>query len=286
MWEDILRNAHGLLGPEEAKQTWKLGEKAILNYWEYGYGGKNNIFPFLSDYRKQGVRVWGASGFSGCDKWDGSIPPMETRAKNIDAWTKTAIENNLETVITTGWTKVASSTPPMEPHETSWFTILYAAESLWSGKIWDYGNFIDALSKQLYGRCLPPPLRSAMLNIKVNPFTLRDIDSQLDKNPSLALLQYAAASESFADCLSELVASRRMFQGQIGGEMADYVLNGRRRTVQNFQKELEDLIIKARKYLSEYYEPGTVDAYIQTRFEYCRTYAEEFLRCLNSSRLI
>ncbi len=286
MWEDIIRNAHGILSSDEAGHTRELGEKAILNYWAYGNGGYNNIFPFLSAYRKQGACVWGASGFSGCEKWDGSVPSLEIRAKNIDAWTKTAIENNLDAVIATGWTRIASSTPPTEPHETSWFTVLYAAESFWNGRMRDCNNFIDALSPQLYGCCLPAPLRRAVLNINVNPFLLQDIDSRFDKNPSLALLQYAAATESFAIYLNELVASRRMFYGQIGVETADYVVNGRRRVLQKFQRDLEDLRKKVKKYLSEFYEPGTVDEYIQTRFEYCRAYADEFLQCLDSSRLL
>ena len=43
---------------------------------EGGYGGVNNVFPFLHEYRSAGMRVWGASGFAGCDNWAGALPPL------------------------------------------------------------------------------------------------------------------------------------------------------------------------------------------------------------------
>ncbi len=284
MWDDILRDLHGVLGPEEAKRARGLGEKAILNYWSYGYGGINNNFGFLPVYLGQGAKVWGASGFSGCDNWAGSLPPLEFRAKNIDAWTKSAVENNLEAVITTGWTRIASSTPPTEPHETSWFTILYAAESMWGGRPRDYNDFVDALSRRLYGRRLPPPLSGSVLNIAKNPFPANEIEHRLDGTPLLAALQYAAATESFANSLNELVAGRRMFYGQLGEVLPDYLINSRRNMLKRFRDELANLEAGCRKWLGEFYEAGTVDDFIRTRFGYCRDYAEEFSRCIDRTK--
>lgn len=286
MWEDMLRDQHKHLGIEEAKRAWKLSEKAILNYWAYGYGGKRNTFSFMSGYRKQGARVWGASGFSGCDKFDSSLAPLEFRAKNIDAWTKSAIENDLDAIISTGWTRIASATPPTEPHEVLWFNIIYAAESMWNGTPRDLNDFVKATSLQLYGCILPDSLCGAVMNINRNPFLLREINYEFDNNPPLALLQYLAACESFAGSFNDIVASRRMFQGKIDTGMTDYIVNGRRNVLKKFLTDLNELEEKVRKYLSEFYEPGTVDEYILTRFSYCREYAEDFLHTIDKCKLI
>ena len=76
------------------------------------------------------------------------------------------------------------------------------------------------------------------------------------------------ACESFAASFNDIVASRRMFQGKIDTGMADYILNGRRNVLEkNSLTDLSELEEKVRKYLSEFYEAGTVDEYILTRFQ-------------------
>ena len=41
-----------------------------------------------------------------------------------------------------------------------------------------------------------------------------------------------------------------------------------------------------RAVLSEYYEAGTVEAFIRTRFGYCREYAGEFQQALDRTQLL
>ena len=285
MWDDILRDLHGVLGAEEAKRVQSLSDKAILNYWSYGYGGTGNAFPLVHTYRERGARVWGASGFSGCDNWAGSVPPLAIRAQNIDAWTKTAVENHLEAVVTTGWTRIASGTPPTEPLETSWFSVLYAAESMWSGKPRDLDEFVDTLALRIYGTRLSRPLRQAVLNISKHPFSTKDIEVAAEDTSLLALLQCAAAAESFSHRLNNLVAGRRMFHGQVGSVMADYLITGQRNGLKKFLEDLEDLETRCRAAFSEYYETSTVEEFILTRFGYCREYAEQFQRDLDRTKL-
>ena len=163
IWDDILRNLHGAMTDEEARQCWVLGKKAILMYWAYGYGGTQNEFPLLKSFLDENIKIFGASGYAGCDNWAGSVPPLDIRGKNIDAWTKTAIENKLECVCATGWTRIGSADCPAEPQESSWFTILYAANSMWSGTAYDYRKFICNLSLQLYGEMPEQNLIDAIL---------------------------------------------------------------------------------------------------------------------------
>jgi len=286
MWDDILRDLHGLLGAAEAKRVQGLSDKAILNYWSYGYGGSDNIFPFVHSYRERGARVWGASGFSGCDNWAGSVPPLAIRAQNIDAWTKTAIENSLEAVVTTGWTRITAGTAPAEPLEISWFTILYAAESMWSGQPRDLDEFVDALALRLHGTRLSRPLRQAVLDIAKHPFSAKEIDVSVEYTSLLALLQCAAAAESFGDRLNVLVASRRMNHGQVGSVMPDYLIKGQRDGLKKFLEDVGDLESRCRTAFSEYYESATVEEFIRTRFGYCREYAEQLQQELDRTQLL
>lgn len=281
MWDDMFRDPYCDLGKGEAGKIWELAEKAILNYWSYGYGGRNNIFPFMGKYTRRNIRVWGASGYAACDNWAGSIPHLEIRSKNLDAWLKTALEHDLEAVIATGWSRMASATPPIEPRENTWFCITYAAETMWSGRARDFQELIDLVSNQVYGCQLPQYLRRAVLNIAKNPVILRDEQyREFEDNPRLALLQYTAAAESLSKLLQELVASARMFSGQLGDKLPDYMINSRRLLAVNFKAKVDKLETYTRKWLNEFYEPVTVEDFIRTRFAYCRQYAEEFLEKL------
>ena len=68
---------------------------------------------------------------------------------------KVQLKNDFDAVISTGWTRIASATPPTEPHEVLWFNIIYAAESMWNGTPRDLNDFIKSASLQLYGCVLP-----------------------------------------------------------------------------------------------------------------------------------
>lgn len=116
MWDDIIRNANKTFSPEEeAAVRSRLGKDAVIMYWAYGYGGRDNQFPYLDEFRDAGMQVWGASGYAGCDNWAGSVPPMAYRALNIDAWIQASVESGLECHCSTGWTRIGSADCPAEP---------------------------------------------------------------------------------------------------------------------------------------------------------------------------
>ncbi len=268
MWEDILRNAHNNLSPEEARQCWSLGKKAVLMYWAYGYGGKNNTFPSLKSYLAEGMRVWGASGFAGCDNWAGSLPPLDFRGANIDAWTKSAIEEKLECVVATGWTRIASADCPAEPQESSWFTILYAAASMWSGTPRDFTKFIYDLSLLLYGEIPEPELVEAVRHISKAPYRLESLADKDFSNRRLAFLRLAAAAESLSVERDLFCNWNQYFFGKLGKSLADYRVNYMNRypvlraeKIQAFKKQILPV-------LREFYAETTVADFMNTRFGY------------------
>ncbi len=286
MWDDMFRDPYNCLGEGGADLIWPLAQKAIINYWSYGYNGNNNVFPFLPQYQKRGVNVWGSSACTGVDNWAGCLPPLETRTRNIDAWTKTALEAGLECIVATGWTRVTSSTPPNEPQETAWFTFHYAAESMWRGTARHIDDFVDAVAQQLYGRRLPLHLRNALWNIAKHPVMLNQFEEEYASDPRLALLQVAAAVESLPVTLHALVFSDRMFFGQLGHVMPDYLLKSRKAMGENFLKDMDKLEAMIREYMGAFYETNTVDAFVHARFGYCRQYAREYLERVNRTQLL
>lgn len=285
MWEDILRNTNNLFTPEDAAVTMHLGEKAILMYWAYGYGGYNNTFPYIPLYKSRGYRVWGASGYGGCDNLIGSLPPLAIRAQNITAWTKSAVENQVESVVATGWTKISSAEPPAEPHEAAWFSIIFAAESMWNGKERDLAVFIDALSQQLYGCRLPKNLIDSILNIARNPFKLDYLNVTSDTPQRLALLQYTAAAESFSQERDMLInRCYQMYNNVLGKIMPDYRIDLNRKFANRLLDKLNVLEPKTREILSEFYEPSTVTDFIVSRFGYPRRIADELLKLADKTQ--
>lgn len=268
IWDDILRNLHGAMTDEEARQCWVLGKKAILMYWAYGYGGVQNEFPLLKSFLDENIKIFGASGYAGCDNWAGSVPPLDIRGKNIDAWTKTAIENKLECVCATGWTRIGSADCPAEPQESSWFTILYAANSMWSGTAYDYRKFICNLSLQLYGEMPEQNLIDAILNIKKSPYSIANVKTVTDTNQRLKFLRLAAAAECL-DLEREFICNlNKYYFGKLGNKLEDYRVDYMNRwpgvkadAIAEFKKKMTEAI-------NEYYIKFTADDFINSRFGY------------------
>lgn len=268
IWDDILRNLHGAMTDEEARQCWVLGKKAILMYWAYGYGGVQNEFPLLKSFLDENIKIFGASGYAGCDNWAGSVPPLDIRGKNIDAWTKTAIENKLECVCATGWTRIGSADCPAEPQESSWFTILYAANSMWSGTAYDYRKFICNLSLQLYGEMPEQNLIDAILNIKKSPYSIANVKTVTDTNQRLKFLRLAAAAECL-DLEREFICNlNKYYFGKLGNKLEDYRIDYMNRwpgvkadAIAEFKKKMVEAI-------NEYYIKFTADDFINSRFGY------------------
>ena len=266
LWEDILRNLHGNLNEAEVEQTWELGRDAILMYWAYGYGGRDNTFPLLPRYLEHGMQVWGASGYSGCGpSWIQNVPPLAERALNIAAWTKAAIEHGLEGVTATGWTRIASADPPAEPLEACWFAILYAADSMWRGEERPLPEFCRDASHSLFGAdvLLGPYLAST------DPADLpadNEAPSARREAERLALLRAAAGVAAHDKARREFQETMQMYHGRLGPDLPDY----RRRLFDNrlgaFRDSLERRRDALRQGLEAFYEQATVADIIVSRF--------------------
>ena len=284
MWEDILRNLHRNLSESEAKACWKLGKKAVLMYWAYGYGGKNNVFPYLHEYLASGARVWGASGFAGCDNWAGSLPPLEIRARNLDAWAKSAVENRLECVVATGWTRIASADCPAEPHESAWFPIAYGAMSMWSGIPQSLDAFIRDFSLLFYGEILEPALSEAVLHIGKTPYSYDRIAGVNPGVRRLNFLRYAAAAESLVAERTRIVNYLQYYDGQLGKAIPDYRLNMMKRYSAALAEKLAVFREEMRSLLRDFYAESTVEDFIRSRFGYLEKLNAEFRRQLDRTK--
>lgn len=267
MWEDILRNLHGHLTPEEMERTWRLGEKATLLYWAYGYGGTGNEFPFLARYLERGLKVWGASGYSGCGpSWIQNVPPLAERALNIAAWTRAAVEHRLPGVIATGWTRIASADPPADIPEASWFPVLYAAESMWAGAERDLPAFVDAAAAALFGAPLEPKLRDFVLSGAPLGEAAADVPPPPPRNRErLALLCDAARLSAHDRLRQDLNTHLHMYHGLLGRPMADYRREMIERKVAAFDASRRSCAAALRRALRPFYEAATVREVLQSR---------------------
>ncbi len=265
MWDDIVRNAGGTFPPEDEKRLRQtLGRDAVMMYWAYGYGGRNNVFPYVDEFRNAGLRVWGASGYSGCDNWAGSLPPLEIRAQNLDAWAETAQKKGLECLCATGWTRIGSADCPAEPQEGSWFTILYAAQTMWSGQGADCRAFARDVFRRFYGEEPEDALTDAVLNIRAHPYAggSGEGTSRLDLLRVLALLQPLEGRRK------RLLNFFQYSDGKLGDALEDYRLTMLKNYTAQQARELEALKSRAEAVLKAYYEPVTVREVLHSRFAY------------------
>lgn len=265
LWEDILRNLHGNLSEGELDSTWALGKEAVLMYWAYGYGGTGNTFPLLPRYQARGLNVWGASGFSGCGpSWIQNVPPLAERALNISAWTKTAIENELGGIVATGWTRIASADPPAEPPEACWFTMLYAAESMWWGQERSLSEFCGAASRSLFGTDLSPEYGPTLGDGAAGASPKHDVTVRAQPE-RFALLQAATAIETHDGLRQELLDTLRMYHGRLGVRMPDYRVDLVRRRLAGFEESLARHRHDLRAALEALYEDSTVVDAVDSR---------------------
>ena len=285
MWDDIIRNANKTFSPEEeAAVRSRLGRDAVIMYWAYGYGGRDNQFPYLDEFRDAGMQVWGASGYAGCDNWAGSVPPMAYRALNIDAWIQASVESGLECHCSTGWTRIGSADCPAEPQESSWFTLLYAAAGMWSGKGMDYVSFIRELFRQLYGEEPEQPLVDALMQIERSPYSFELAASGTSSSPRLTFLRYAAALESMAGERNRLLNYFQYYDGKLGVRLEDYRLEMLQRYARTFSEKLERLKSETRQAYALFYQETTVSEVIRTRFGYLEKLLAELQRLLADTR--
>ena len=267
MWEDILRNLHGNLDETELERTWVLGDEAVLMYWAYGYGGRDNTFGLLSRYLERDMRVWGASGFSGCGpSWTQNIPVLRERALNIAAWTKSAVENRLEGVVATGWTRIASADPPAEAPESCWFTMLYAAESTWRGEERGLEAFCRVASRALFGTDISPWYGAYLLSMEAGDLpadaAVAGVARQAER---FSLLRAGAALDRHDLTRETLVQTLQQYHGRLGVRMPDYRIGLVRGRVREFGASLEECRRALESALDAFYEPVSVAEVIASR---------------------
>lgn len=266
LWEDILRNLHGNLSEDELDSTWTLGRDAVLMYWAYGYGGAGNTFPLLPRYLARDMKVWGASGFSGCGpSWIQNVPPLPERALNISAWTKTAIENDLEGVVATGWTRIASADPPAEPPEACWFTMLYAAESMWCGRERPLEDFCQSAARALFGAGVADAYGPYLKSGRAGDVPSGELQAERQA-ARFALLEAAAGVTAHDAVRQEFQDTLRMYSGRLGVWMPDY----RQGLIRGRLKAFEESLARRRgdwaAALEALYEPSTVADAVASRF--------------------
>lgn len=286
MWDDIVRNHASADGEESLRSV--LGRDAVLMYWAYGYGGHNNDFPNLKQYLDEGLTVFGASGYAGCDNWAGSVPPVEYRALNIDAWTKAAVENGLYSVCATGWTRIGSADCPAEPQESSWFTEIYAGLSMWTGLSFPYEDYCREFYKDFYGQEPDEDLIATAMNIGKKPYNFGTALKAVPdgKSDRLSFLRTAAAVESLAGERTRLLNFFQYYDGKLGNAMEDYrygMLNG---YIGQFIANLKSWKEKAAAVYSEYYKPVTVEEIMRTRFGYLEKLADAMKKLIDDTKIL
>lgn len=292
MWEDILRNLHGHLRPDELESTYVLGRKAILMYWAYGYGGEHsNNFSVMPTYQKRHMNVWGASGYSGCGpRWFQAVPDIQNRAWNIAAWTKSAVENSLEGVMTTGWTRIASFDPPTEIPEACWFQMLYAADSMWAGRSREVNEFCQAAARSFFGVELPDHVAFLMhLDLNKLPSNHRRFKATRQSerlevlNAAIDVFRHEQVRLAYGNSIYEV---RHAYHGLLGHRIADYRKGLFEGTASHLKSSAAEQTMAVREILSKFYEKPTVDEFIRTRFERDAEVADEMLELTRQSSLL
>lgn len=266
MWEDILRNLHHNLSDREVRDTWMLGRQAILMYWAYGYGGQGNEFPFLADYLAKGMEVWGASGFSGCGpSWIQNVPPFAERALNIQAWTAAAVSAGLPGVLCTGWGRIGSADPPAEPQETGWLPVLWNASSCWTGAPLDVA-FCRNAAKAFFG--IDDATFAKAWEAADRTALPADWAAKARRNRKrLALLATASDVTAHIRQRESLFEILQMFRTPLmERRLADYRVLMVRQRLDGFAKARQARIKVAKRILAKFYEPSTVEAFMDSRF--------------------
>lgn len=286
IWDDILRNSEKKMTEEEARECWQLGRKAVVMYWSYGRNGENNVFPFVRRYLDAGINVWASGCCSGADNWAGSIPPMEYRSANVAAWAKTAVENHLECECATAWTKILSGDCPCEPQECCWYSILYAADALWTGSPKGFRKFIYEASSQFYHEIPDEHLIESILNIQKSPYILEYLDKGDAQNHRLRFLQLAAAVESLSLIAREVFCWNQFYPGKIGYRLEDYRVDEIKKMVSLRKQQVADLKMRIKDSLNEFYTEQTVREFLDTRFQFLETFIDETNRKISVTESI
>ncbi|MBN2642002.1 MAG: family 20 glycosylhydrolase [Victivallales bacterium] len=289
IWDDIIRNKHGNIDEEDIEKTWILAKDAVIMYWAYGYGGMNNVFPYMSKYLNKNMKVWGASGFSGCGpSWIQNVPPAAERMININAWTKSSIEHGLEGFFNTGWGRIASADPGAEPHETCWLPIVFGAEAGWSGVVVETKKFAKKFLNQFYGVYFPDSLIDFILNPVAGNLNSEEINAikPLRNCTRFELLREISTLSSHCGYREKVLANRAMYHEFLGKSMVDYRHKMICEDLHKFKESLQTTETNCIRCLHQFYFKEGIEAFACSRFGYDKQLIKEMENLLQETTLV
>ena len=131
LWDDMMRK-----WPRKALN--ELGQRADLMAWSYEADpvnpGSHLQESHMANFRKAGVRLWGASAYKGGDGAFFDIPDLKARIANNEAWTRLAGKYGLQGVVATAWGRYNTFMSPCESIEASLDALVLTAMIMWNGR--------------------------------------------------------------------------------------------------------------------------------------------------------
>jgi len=278
MWDDIVRK--NFVGEESAHLRDILNSRVVIMYWQYGYGAVDNTFPMIEKYVSAGFKVFGSGAYGGCEVQ--MIPHLNIRHKNCDAWMKEVEKFDLDGLCLTGWTRVGSADPCVEPQEVAWFSIAYAASVMWNPVMEPPAEFVAYVSEYLYGCKLDDALLQAALN---HGYSYKSVLTANDTNPSIRLYRALAAIPSLHGVMNDMLNRYKTYYHKLGHELEDYRYNAFVRMVQTYRSELAEYRRIVEESLAVYYKEITVREIISTQFDMIEDLCNHLQKLLEGTKL-
>lgn len=126
-WHDMLDKC-----PDE--ELHKLDPRAAVMIWLYN--GRNivhDVSTLTAKFRRYGIEVMGAPAVRCWDqKDDQNYPNVVNRLDNVDQWIDALDSCGIDGLVGTNWTGAFSLGVPYGIFETTWYTMLYAADRCWN----------------------------------------------------------------------------------------------------------------------------------------------------------
>jgi hypothetical protein len=262
MWDDIVRKSFA--GEESAHLRDNLNSRVVIMYWQYGYGGVNNTFPLIEKYVSAGFNVFGSGAYGGCE--GPMVPYLKNRHLNCDAWMKEVEKFGLKGLCLTGWTRIGSADPCIEPQEVSWFSIAYAASVMWNPSMEPPMGFVTAVSDYLYGCKLEDNLLSASLN---HSYSYKSVLAANDTDPSVRLYRALVAIPSLHGILNDVLNRYKTYYHKTGygRKLEDYRYDAFVKLVQNYLAEISAYRKIVEESLAVYYKDITVREISTSQFD-------------------
>ncbi len=279
MWDDIVRKSFA--GEESAHLRDNLNSRVVIMYWQYGYGGVNNTFPLIEKYVSAGFNVFGSGAYGGCE--GPMVPYLKNRHLNCDAWMKEVEKFGLKGLCLTGWTRIGSADPCIEPQEVSWFSITYAASVMWNPTVESPLEFVTAASEYLYGCKLDDALLSASLN---HSYPYKSVLTASDTDPSVRLYRALVAIPSLnGTMMTNMLQTYKTYYHKMGHELENYRHDAFLRMVQKYRTELAEYRKIVEESLAVYYKEVTVREITSTQFDMIEDFCNYLLKLLENTKL-